>query len=141
MITWLSGVRIISESISPKGALDIHGKCLQVSFQMLINLGLFELFPPLAVEAEWEKWARRVIELRQPFYRREVSSSTPDEVRTAVRIARYGFGGRWKFPVAAMLLAFRPRAVNDQVIIEGFEAEISGKLTLVCLRDTNENRG
>jgi hypothetical protein len=124
-----------------QGALDIRGQCVEVSFQTLINLGLFELFPPLAVEAKWEKWARRVIELRQPFYTREVLSSTADEVRTAIRIARDGFGGRWTFPIAAMLLAFRPRANNDQVIIEGFEAEISGKLTLVCLRDTNENRG
>ncbi|GAQ07460.1 hypothetical protein ALT_4781 [Aspergillus lentulus] len=108
-----------------QGALRIHGRCVEVSFQTLINLGLFELFPPLAVEAEWEKWARRVTDLRQPFYKGEISSSTANEVRTAVRIARDSFGGRWTFPVAAMLLAFRPRAVNDLVILEGFKEEFS----------------
>ncbi|GFF97125.1 hypothetical protein IFM53868_08906 [Aspergillus udagawae] len=108
-----------------QGALDIQGKCVQVSFQTLIDLGLFVLFPPLAVEAEWEKSARMVVELWQPFYRREICITTPDELRTAVRLARDGFGGRWTFPVAAMLLALKPRANNDQVIIEESEAEFS----------------
>ncbi|RHZ59205.1 hypothetical protein CDV55_101346 [Aspergillus turcosus] len=111
-----------------QGALDIQGRCVEVSFQTLIDLGLFELFPPLAAEAEWERWARRVIELRQPFYRQEITKATADEVRTAVQLARNGFGGRWTFPVAAMLLAFKPRANNDQAILEGFEAEFAGKV-------------
>jgi hypothetical protein len=106
-----------------------------------MDFGLFVLFPPLAVEAEWEKLARRVVELRQPFYRREICITTPDEVRTAVQLARDGFGGRWTFPVAAMLLALKPRANNDQVIIEGFEAEFSGKVKLSIVEDANENRG
>lgn len=114
-----------------QGALHIQGRCVEVSFQTLIDLGLFELFPPLAVEAEWEKWARRVIELRQPFYKREIATPTADEVQTAIRLARDGFGGRWTFPVAAMLLGLKPRANNDQAILEGFEAEFSGKVTLV----------
>ncbi|PKX97960.1 uncharacterized protein P174DRAFT_455754 [Aspergillus novofumigatus IBT 16806] len=101
------------------------GRCVEVSFQTLIDLGLFELFPPLAVESEWGKWASRVIQFRRPFYEGEISSPTADEVRTAVEIARDGFGDRWTFPVAAMLLAFRPRAVDDQVILEGFKAEFS----------------
>lgn len=124
-----------------QGALDIQGRCVQVCFQTLIDLALFELFPPLAVEAEWEKWARRVLELRQPFYRRKIATPTADEVQTAIRLARDGFGGRWAFPVAAMLLALKPRANNDQAILEGFEAEFSGKVTLVSVNDTNENRG
>jgi hypothetical protein len=124
-----------------QGALDIQGKCVQVSFQTLIDLGLFALFPPLAVEAEWEKLARRVVELRQPFHRREVCITTPGEVRTAVQLARDGFGGRWTFPVAAMLLALKPRANNDQVIIEGFEAEFSGKVKLSIVEHANESRG
>ncbi|KAG2026639.1 hypothetical protein GB937_001424 [Aspergillus fischeri] len=110
-------------------------RCEEVSFQKLIDLGLFELLPPLAVEAEWEKWARRAIELRQPFYRGEISSPVANEVERAVRIAGDGFGGRWTFPVAAMLLAFRPRA-DDQVILEGFKAEFSeDKIRELSLHD------
>ncbi|KAF7118913.1 hypothetical protein CNMCM5793_008549 [Aspergillus hiratsukae] len=108
-----------------QGALDIEGRCVQVSFQTLIDLGLFELFPPLAAEAEWVKWVRWVIELREPFYRQEISISTADEVRIAVQLARDGFGGRWTFPAAAMLLALKPRANNDQAILEGFKAGFS----------------
>jgi hypothetical protein len=67
--------------------------------------------------------------------------TTPGEVRKAVQLARDGFGGRWTFPVAAMLLALKPRANNDQVIIEGFEAEFSGKVKLSIVEDANENRG
>ncbi|GIJ99500.1 hypothetical protein Aspvir_001632 [Aspergillus viridinutans] len=129
----LRGTGYFGEYLS-QGALDINGKCVQVSFQTLIDLGLFELLPPLAVEAEWEKWARRVIELRRPFYRREVWIPTPDEVRTTVQLARHGFGGRWTFPIAAMLLALRPRANNDQVIIEGLEVEFSRRLTLESVK-------
>jgi hypothetical protein len=112
-----------------QGALDIQGRCVQVSFQTLIDFGLFKLFPPLAVEAEWIRLATRVRELRQPFYRQGILAATADEVQTAIQLARHGFGGRWTFPVAAMLLALKPRANNDRVILEGFNAEFTGKVT------------
>ena len=111
-----------------QGKLNIEGACAVTSMQKMIDLGLFELQPDLEDRDKWNSWADRVVELRRPIkYSRDSPLVTRTEVRKAIFIAQGCFGDRWTVPVAAMLLALKPRKKDDPVILNGFEAMFKGK--------------
>ena len=62
-------------------------------------------------------WADEVLRLREAFYLKQVRME--EEIRAAIDIAGL-FGPRWRLPIAANLLALRPRLSEDRVILEGF---------------------
>ncbi|PWY87813.1 hypothetical protein BO94DRAFT_55236 [Aspergillus sclerotioniger CBS 115572] len=95
--------------------LNIQGKCATVSMQQMIDLGLFELYPRLGNEDEWNSLANRVLKLRKSFT--YSPSTTPAEVQKAIEIAQGSFTGRWVVPFAAMLLALKPRDPNDAEMV------------------------
>lgn len=111
-----------------QGELDIEGKCAWISMQQMIELGLFELQPDLAKQDKWCQWANTVLKLRTPFaISQGASSTTHAEVRKAVTIAGC-LGDRWAVPMAAMLLALKPRRRNYPVILDGFKAMFARKM-------------
>ena len=111
-----------------QGRLDIKGACAETSVQRMIDAGLFELHPNLEDRHSWKLWAKRVVKLREPITKSQPSTFTArTEIRKAICIAHGCFGDRWAFPVAAMLLALKPRKKDDAVIIGGFEAMFTGK--------------
>ncbi|KAH8803334.1 hypothetical protein F5884DRAFT_861664 [Xylogone sp. PMI_703] len=106
-----------------QGNLNTKGKCTEASVQQMIDLGLFDLNPEMGERAHWDEWASQVVKLRSVF--RESYLVTPtenSEVRKAITLAQGCFGNRWAFPIAAMLLSFKPRQQDDLVIVAGFRA-------------------
>jgi hypothetical protein len=111
-----------------QGCLNIKDRCDQATMQDLIDCGLFKLLPELKNEDYWDQWAKRVVELRQPFSETDKGKMSEHyEVRTAIVIAERCYPGRWALPVATMLLALKPRMHNDRVILDGFASTYSGK--------------
>lgn len=95
--------------------------------QDLLESGLFELMPEFEDQVSWNSWANRVVELRAPFNKAmDISQSNHYEVRRAITIAESCFPGRWALPVAAMLLALKPRVTKDPVILNAFASLYSG---------------
>ncbi|AEO69544.1 uncharacterized protein THITE_2120098 [Thermothielavioides terrestris NRRL 8126] len=121
------GLLYFGEYLS-QGALKIEGKCRIVSAQAMIDRGLYDLQPRFKEFADWQPtWepllASPVLELRAEF--KQKSGDAWDvsfkEHLAAMDIADL-FGGRWALPVAANLLALRPRRIWDQRILETFRA-------------------
>ena len=111
-----------------QGRLDIKEKCVETTMQSMIDSGLFRFFPELEDESHWEKWANRVLELRQPFQTpRNNCHTSQTDVRQAISIAESCFGGCWASPMAAMILSLKPRKENDSVIVDGFAAMFTGE--------------
>ncbi|KAE8346757.1 hypothetical protein BDV24DRAFT_123427 [Aspergillus arachidicola] len=110
-----------------QGELDIEGRCVKVSLQRMIDLGLFELHSGLGNRDGWNRWASRVTELRLDFQTGSPNATTRSEVRKAITLAQSCFGDRWAVPIAAMLLALQPRAQKDAIIISGFSAMFSSE--------------
>ncbi|RAQ52006.1 hypothetical protein AFGD_006333 [Aspergillus flavus] len=108
-----------------QGELDIEGRCVKVSLQRMIDLGLFELHSGLGNRDGWNRWASRVTELRLDFQTGSPNPTTRSVVRKAITLAQSCFGDRWAAPLAAMLLALQPREQNDAIIIAGFSAMFS----------------
>lgn len=105
-----------------QGSLDLFkGECMQVNFQEMVDLGLFELLPAeLKDERNWTKWAKPVVWSRHPlYYQKTAPSASEDEVHAAISIAKTLFRGPWSLPVATMLLGLKPRQRNDPVICNG----------------------
>ncbi|KAB8238172.1 uncharacterized protein BDW43DRAFT_321241 [Aspergillus alliaceus] len=103
-----------------QGQLDIQGKCVSVSLQRIIDLGLFELYPELGDRSKWNIWAKRVIKLREIFA--HPCLTTHSEVRRALTIAQGCFRDCWVVPFAASLLALKSRKQDDTKIVEAFSA-------------------
>ncbi|KAF1969656.1 hypothetical protein BU23DRAFT_512819 [Bimuria novae-zelandiae CBS 107.79] len=120
-----------------QGYLDIKGICSQATMQDLIDSGLFRLMPELQSKDSWDKWADRVIELRKPFSEpNNVNQAKQSDVRRAIVIAERCFPGRWALPVAAMLLALKPRIDKDGVILDAFASMYSvEEVQRLSLRD------
>lgn len=113
-----------------QGELDIEGRCVKVSLQRMIDLGLFELHSGLGNRDGWNRWARRVTELRLDFQTGSPNPTTRSVVRKAITLAQSCFGDRWAAPLAAMLLALQPREQKDAIIIAGFSAMFSRECRL-----------
>ncbi|KAB8207038.1 hypothetical protein BDV34DRAFT_223912 [Aspergillus parasiticus] len=119
-----------------QGELDIEGRCVKVSLQRMIDLGLFELHSGLGNRDGWDRWANRVTELRLDFQTGSPKPTTRSVVRKAITLAQSCFGDRWAVPLAAMLLALQPRAQKDAIIIAGFSAMFSSEeIAGISLKD------
>jgi hypothetical protein len=111
-----------------QGCLEIKGIGSQATMQDLIDSGLFQLMPELKSMSSWDQWAKRVIELREPFREVDnVNQSKHSDVRRAIVIAERCFPGQWALPVAVMLIALKPRMKNDRVILDAFASMYSGE--------------
>ncbi|KAK6829069.1 hypothetical protein RU639_003704 [Aspergillus parasiticus] len=110
-----------------QGELDIEGRCVKVSLQRMIDLGLFELHSGLGNRDGWNRWASRVTELRLDFQTGSPNPTTRSVVRKAITLAQSCSGDRWAVPLAAMLLALQPRAQKDAIIIAAFSAMFSSE--------------
>ena len=111
-----------------QGDLNVAERCAETTIRKVIDLGLFLLYPELGVESQWGQWAKAVVNLRQPFKDLENLSLAPHTaIRKAISIAETCFEGHWALPMAAMLLALRPRQEHDAVITHGLAAMFSGK--------------
>lgn len=126
LLKWREGDLYFGEYLC-QGQLDITGKCAMTSIKNLIENGLFQLCEGLRDKTQWARWAKRVVELRQPFVQGRPATTTHNEIRIAITIAQGCYGDPWTIPMAAMLLALKPRRRGDPVIIEGFQAMFSGK--------------
>jgi len=110
-----------------QGRLGIDGICSQTTMKNLVESGLFQLMPEFEDQESWNQWADRVVELRVPFNEKiNINQSDRSEVRRAIIIAESCFPGRWALPVAAMLLALKPRMNKDRVILDAFASLYSG---------------
>ncbi|KAH8658060.1 hypothetical protein BX600DRAFT_468593 [Xylariales sp. PMI_506] len=102
-----------------QGSLNIEGRCSQVDFQTLVNLGLFDLFPELAFKrSEKNAWANAVRALRYPIIWGSSQDLTGQELDQATLIVGAAFGDRWSLPVALMLLGFRKRTASNPDFIK-----------------------
>lgn len=111
-----------------QGALRIQGNCDIVSAQVIIDQGLFILRPELAeYGSKASTLANEVIRLREKFVRSKQLGHVPEasfiEVNAAMEIAQL-FEPRWMMPIAASLLALRPRRRVDDAIVRAFRAPI-----------------
>ena len=118
-----------------QGRLTVRGKSAFTNMQSLINAGLFKLEPRLEDRSKWEKLADTVVCLREPFDTpQDAAVATHGEVRKAVSIAGACFGGHWDLPLTMMLLALKPRQINDPVITGGIMVLFAGMCQLTCRR-------
>lgn len=134
----LSGSYYFGEYFS-QGALKIEGACQIVSAREIIDRGLYDLVPdfrafgsrPLTPRAPW---ADEVLRLREEFYSRQTRQQcTREEIRAVINIAAL-FGLRWRLPIAANLLALRPRLREDGVILKAFGTmHFTGWSTIPCV--------
>lgn len=125
----LTGSYYFGEYFS-QGALRIENKCQIVSAQAIINHGLFEIRPEFSEQLPPEDtpWANKVIALREAFYLTESPSITEVGIRAALAIAEL-FGGRWRLPLAASLVALLPSRSNNRAILQAFvDASFTGML-------------
>ncbi|KAI0126203.1 hypothetical protein BJ170DRAFT_463584 [Xylariales sp. AK1849] len=109
-----SGVYYFGEYLS-QGPVNIKDRSCTVSCDKIINDHLFTLVPEFKVELESKlnRWANDVIELREPFYRKEepkLLEST--HLEEAVMISNH-FTTSWSLPMLVNLLALCPRRHED----------------------------
>jgi hypothetical protein len=96
--------------------------------QRMIDVGLFELHPQLGDKKHWDKWAKRVLSLRQSFDdSQDIPTTTHIEICRAVFISEACFGARWTIPLAAMLLALKHRRKNDPITVHELETKFTSK--------------
>ncbi len=112
-----------------QGRLSIQGRCVCTSLQKMIDLGLFQLQPLLADQAQWQWWPKRVLAFREQFTSGKLVPTPDSHVEIAADIAGQCFGGQWAIPVAIMLLALLPRKVDAMSLMEGFKTRFTGKST------------
>lgn len=122
-----SGSFYFGEYLS-QGALRIEGNCDIVSAQAMIDQGLFILRPELAeYGAKTSTLANEVIRLREKFVRSKELGHIPEasfiEINAAMEVAEL-FQPRWRMPIAASMLALRPRRKVDDAIIRAFRAPL-----------------
>jgi hypothetical protein len=104
-----------------QGTLRIENCCSIVAMADIKDAGLDVLRRELAYPITGqEKWAKRVIVLRETFY----DSSPPCyvgeyDVDCALRVGDL-YGPTWKVPVALAFLALKPRRAWDEAIFEEF---------------------
>ena len=104
-----------------QGALRIEKCCRIVSMADIRDAGLYTLREELesAVTTK-EKWANRVLNLRQIFYETGICYLAHDyEVKYALRIGSK-FGPTWDVPIALAFLALKPRRIPDEAMVEEF---------------------
>lgn len=111
-----------------QGRLDIRHRSSHVSLQTLIDLGLYQLEPRF--EDGQDRWAKRVVELREPFRAPEQSIDDVNAIHATDlgRAMRMGqaFGDEYTLPVLLMLLSLSPRRVDDQALLHHINAMFSG---------------
>ncbi|KAF2834314.1 hypothetical protein M501DRAFT_1061826 [Patellaria atrata CBS 101060] len=95
--------------------LNIFQASKTVSFQDLIDHGLFDLFPEFGDQTSHDKLYHRVTFLRRNFTRSQKRSATDEEIRLAINLATSCFGGIFTEPILAILLSLRPRPSGDQL--------------------------
>ena len=123
-----------------QGALKIEGKCQVVPAKAMIDRGLYDLQPEFRDFAEWEKqlypppWAEPVLRLREEFYQEGVErqSMSTKELDAVMHIAEL-FSPRWRLPVAANLIALRPRQRRDVGLLSRFRVAPFTGLSLAKL--------
>ncbi|KAI0006979.1 hypothetical protein F4779DRAFT_537533 [Xylariaceae sp. FL0662B] len=128
-----SGSFYFGEYLS-QGALKIENECQIVSAQDLVDKGLKSMQPQLGPPG----WPYKVIEIREAFYKpMERDPITTLELRAVSTIAEI-FEPQWRIPVAANLIALRPRTIDDRgAIIQ----TLRGAPFLDCdWRDTSPSR-
>ena len=108
-----------------QGALKIEAKCKIVSAQAILDQGLLSLQPLFQVSTGVPKWADEVIALREDFYQTHTEPElvTKSETQAAIDIAQL-FGPHWRLPVAANLLALRPRRRHDEGLLRAFRTSL-----------------
>jgi hypothetical protein len=122
---YFAGSYYFGEYLS-QGALRIEGKCQTVSAQAILDHGLFVLQPDLkkSLETQDPKLANEVVRLREVFYQNEADRqpTTSEELQAMIDIAQL-FGSPWRFPIAANLIALRPRQRGDSAILHAFRTQ------------------
>jgi hypothetical protein len=136
-----SGSYYFGEYLS-QGALHIENCCSIVPIAHIIDTGLYvlkeELADPTTIK---EKWANRVIKLREVFYDSSIRYLAHDrEIEYALRIGDL-FGSTLKLPMALALLALKPRRIPDEAMVKEFRP-LYGKgrsLTIPTSTQTDAN--
>jgi len=106
-----------------QGALKIEANCSIVPMDEIIDNGLFTLRSEFEDAASrGATWANEVIRLREVFYEETVDLpvTTQEELQAARDIADL-FDDRFRIPVAASLLALKPRQPVDDDIVQWFD--------------------
>ncbi len=119
-----------------QGALRIEGKCQIVSAQALLDQGLFVLRPDFekSLETQKSELANEVVRLREVFYDNEADrqTATKKELQAMIDIAQL-FGSPWRLPIAANMIALRPRKKGDRAILDAFRTQSFSGLTSTLL--------
>ncbi|KAL0936350.1 uncharacterized protein CTRU02_208565 [Colletotrichum truncatum] len=109
-----------------QGTLFYDGRCASASLNDIVHHGLFKLCPEMEEANEKSELAKRVLKMRDQCFG-SPSAATKQEIRAALAISQGCFGEEWALPLMAALLSLRKRYPDDDVIIEAFKANFSGK--------------
>jgi hypothetical protein len=90
-----------------QGAVNHTGRSCLVSLEHLIKAGLFQLYPESEDARGSEKWAKRVLELRQNWSAEQ--GTTDQEIQLALRVGRNCFTQFEPSNIASILLTFKNR--------------------------------
>lgn len=114
------GVYYFGEYLS-QGALRIEHCCGIVPMARITDTGLYVLKEELADPTTTkERWANRVIKLREAFYTSDIRYLAHDrEIECALRIGGL-FSSTLKLPIALALLALKPRRIPDDAMVKEF---------------------
>jgi hypothetical protein len=130
---WARGYYYFGEYLS-QGQLKIKGGSYTIECHKIINSNLYQLCPSFKEKMEQpatgtDTWLiKNVMELRQDFYGTNTAVQTkPKEIDAVIDIVN-GFDPRWRLPMAANLLGFRPRQNRDGAILYVFRKNLTGQL-------------
>lgn len=94
-----------------QGLVNHSGRSCVLSLDMLVEAGLYSLYPELSKETY--SWTKRVLELREAWSTEQVTNQR--EVQLALQIARQCFAGIDISDIAAILLSFKNRKCKENV--------------------------
>jgi hypothetical protein len=98
-----------------QGLVNHAGRSCVLSLDMLMEAGLYSLYPELSKETN--SWTNRVLELREAWSTERATNQR--EVQLALQIARKCFPGIDISDVAAILLSFKNRKCKENVKRKG----------------------
>lgn len=98
-----------------QGLVNHAGRSCVLSLDMLMEAGLYSLYPELSEETE--SWTNRVLDLREAWSTKRTTNQR--EVQLALQIARKCFPGMDISDVAAILLSFKNRKCKENVKRKG----------------------
>lgn len=93
-----------------QGSLNHTGRSCVISLKLLEESGLYNLYPELGDVKGMDRWAKRVLELRQGWSTEQ--GTTPEEIELASIIARKCFDNFETLDMILILLTFKARKIR-----------------------------